>query len=189
MAPTQIRNTYGFNAMGNDAHGNPIDGRGQVIGIVLWDSDATLQSDMTTFLKTYSYLEKMNGPTTKTPCTVSHTIHTTPCFEVHTPPGTKPPAMNASAKAEASLDVQWAHVTAESPSRARPAEARSSESSIQLWGDPRRRIERWPRIGTRASQASSLCHDAQRNLRCPRKRGEDNAFGCDGGYNRCGDRP
>jgi subtilase family serine protease len=113
FAPTQIRNTYGFNAMGNDAHGNPIDGRGQAIGIVLWDGDATLQSDMATFLKTYSYLEKMNGLTTETPCTVSHIIHTTPCFEVAYATGKKPPAMNASAKAEASLDVQWAHVTAE----------------------------------------------------------------------------
>ena len=113
FAPTQIRNTYGFNAMGNDAHGNPIDGRGQIIGIVLWDSDATLQSDMAKFLSTYSYIEHMNGLTTKTPCTVSHTIHTTPCFEVAYATGTKPPAMNAAAKAEASLDVQWAHVTAE----------------------------------------------------------------------------
>ncbi len=112
FAPTQIRNTYGFNAMGNDAHGNPIDGRGQIIGIVLWDSDATLQSDMAAFLKTYSYLEQMNG-LTKTPCAVSHTIHTTPCFEAAYATGTKPPAMNAGAKAEASLDVQWAHVTAE----------------------------------------------------------------------------
>ncbi len=113
FAPTQIRNTYGFNAMGNDAHGNPIDGRGQIIGIVLWDSDATLQSDMATFLTTYSYLEPMNGLTSKTPCTVSHTIHTTPCFEVAYATGTKPPAMSAGDMAEASLDVQWAHVTAE----------------------------------------------------------------------------
>jgi subtilase family serine protease len=113
FAPTQIRNTYGFNAMGSDAKGNPIDGRGQIIGIVLWDSDAALQSDMSTFLSTYSYLEKMNGLTSKTPCTVSLTIHTTPCFEVAYATGTKPPAMNANAQAEASLDVQWAHVTAE----------------------------------------------------------------------------
>jgi subtilase family serine protease len=113
FAPTQIRNTYGFNAMGNDAKGNPIDGRGQIIGIVLWDSDASLQSDMSKFLTTYSYLEPMDGLTTKTPCTVSKTIHTTPCFEVAYATGTKPPAMNKTAMGEASLDVQWAHVTAE----------------------------------------------------------------------------
>jgi subtilase family serine protease len=113
FAPTQIRNTYGFNAMGNDAKGNPIDGRGEIIGIVLWDSDATLQSDMALFLKTYSYLKPMNGLTAKTPCTVSLTIKTTPCFEVAYATGTKPPAMNAGTMAEASLDVQWAHVTAE----------------------------------------------------------------------------
>jgi subtilase family serine protease len=113
FAPTQIRNTYGFNAMGSDAKGNPIDGRGQIIGIVLWDSDASLQTDMSTFLSTYSYLEPMNGLTSKTPCTVSKTIHTTPCFEVAYATGTKPPAMNKSAQGEASLDVQWAHVTAE----------------------------------------------------------------------------
>jgi subtilase family serine protease len=113
FAPTQIRNTYGFNAMGSDAKGNPIDGRGQIIGVVLWDSDASLQSDMSTFLSTYSYLEPMNGLTSKTPCTVSKTIHTTPCFEVAYATGTKPPAMNASTQGEASLDVQWAHVTAE----------------------------------------------------------------------------
>jgi subtilase family serine protease len=113
FAPTQIRNEYGFNAMGSDAKGNPIDGRGQIIGIVLWDSDADLQSDMSTFLSTYSYLEPMNGLTSKTPCTVSKTIHTTPCFEVAYATGTKPPAMNPQSQAEASLDVQWAHVTAE----------------------------------------------------------------------------
>ena len=113
FAPTQIRNEYGFNAMGSDANGNPIDGRGQIIGIVLWDSDASLQSDMAMFLKTYSYLEPMNGLTTKTPCTVSHTIQTTPCFEVAYATGVKPPAMNANTMGEASLDVQWAHVTAE----------------------------------------------------------------------------
>ena len=33
FAPTVIRNEYGFNAMGNDAKGNPIDGRGQIIGM------------------------------------------------------------------------------------------------------------------------------------------------------------
>jgi subtilase family serine protease len=113
FAPTQIRNTYGFNAMGSDAKGNPIDGRGQIIGIVLWDSDASLQSDMSTFLSTYSYLEPMNGLTSKTPCTVSHTIHTTPCFQVAYATGTKPPAMSKNTMGEASLDVQWAHVTAE----------------------------------------------------------------------------
>jgi subtilase family serine protease len=113
FAPTQIRNEYGFNAMGSDAHGNPIDGRGQIIGVVLWDSDATLQSDMAMFLKTYSYLEPMNGLTSKTPCTVSHTIQTTPCFEVAYATGVKPPAMDKVTQGEASLDVQWAHVTAE----------------------------------------------------------------------------
>jgi subtilase family serine protease len=113
FAPTQIRNEYGFNAMGNDAHGNPIDGRGQIIGIVLWDSDATLQSDISTFLSTYSYLEPMNGLTTSTPCTVSHTIHTTPCFQVAYATGKKPPAMSKTTMGEASLDAEWAHVTAE----------------------------------------------------------------------------
>jgi subtilase family serine protease len=113
FAPTQIRNTYGFNAMGNDAHGNPIDGRGQIIGIVLWDSDEFLQSDMVQFLTTYSYLEKMNGLTAQTPCTVSHTIHTTPCFELAYATGQEPPPMNQTAMGEASLDLQWAHVTAE----------------------------------------------------------------------------
>jgi len=113
FAPTQIRNVYGFNAMGNDANGNPIDGRGQIIGIVLWDSDAYLKSDINKFLKTYSYLEGMNGLTTGTPCTVSTTIHTTPCFEVAYATGVKPPAMNKNSMAEASLDAEWAHVTAE----------------------------------------------------------------------------
>src|SRR5579863_2388372 len=80
FAPTQIRNVYGFNAMGKAADGNPIDGRGQIIGVVLWDSDQYLKSDISKFLKTYSYLEGMNGLTAKTPCTVSTTIHTTPCF-------------------------------------------------------------------------------------------------------------
>ena len=61
FAPTQIRNVYGFNAMGNDARGTPINGQGQIIGIVLWDSDPYLQSDVAKFLKTYSYLEPMNG--------------------------------------------------------------------------------------------------------------------------------
>jgi len=113
FAPTQIRNVYGFNAMGSDAKGNPIDGRGQIIGVVLWDSDQYLQSDISKFLKTYSYLEAMNGLTAKTPCTVSTTIHTTPCFQVAYATGKKPPAMNKNTMGEASLDAEWAHVTAE----------------------------------------------------------------------------
>jgi subtilase family serine protease len=113
FAPTQIRNEYGFNAMGSDADGNPIDGRGQIIGVVLWDSDASLQSDMSTFLSTYSYLEPMNGLTAQTPCTVSHTVQIPPCFEVAYATGVKPPPMSKASMGEASLDVQWAHVTAE----------------------------------------------------------------------------
>jgi subtilase family serine protease len=113
FAPTQIRNVYGFNAMGNDAQGNPIDGRGQIIGIVLWNYDKYLKSDIAKFLTTYSYLEAMNGLTAKTPCTVSTTIHTTPCFQLAYATGVKPPPMNKTEKGEASLDAEWAHVTAE----------------------------------------------------------------------------
>jgi subtilase family serine protease len=113
FAPTQIRNEYGFNAMGNDADGNPIDGQGQIIGIVLWDSDAYLKSDMHKFLKTYSYLKKMDGLSAKTACTVSTTVQSTPCFEVAYATGAEPPPMNKNSMAEASLDVEWAHVTAE----------------------------------------------------------------------------
>ncbi|MGO9077600.1 MAG: hypothetical protein ACLQDY_00940 [Streptosporangiaceae bacterium] len=113
FAPTQIRNVYGFNAMGNDAKGNPIDGQGQIIGIVLWDSDAYLQSDIAQFLNTYSYLKGMNGLTSKTACTVSTTIHATPCFEVAYATGKKPPPMSKNDMGEASLDAEWAHVTAE----------------------------------------------------------------------------
>jgi len=113
FAPTQIRNEYGFNEMGDDAKGRPIDGQGQIIGIVLWDSDAHLQSDMAQFLKTYSYLKGMNGLTSKTACKVSTTIHSTPCFQVAYATGVKPPPMNEGAMGEASLDVEWAHVTAE----------------------------------------------------------------------------
>ena len=113
FAPTQIRNVYGFNAMGSDANGNPIDGRGQIIGIVLWNSDASLKSDISKFLKTYSYLEPMNGLTAGTACTVSATIHTTPCFQVAYATGHKPTPMNQTSMGEASLDAEWAHVTAE----------------------------------------------------------------------------
>ena len=113
FSPTQIRNEYGFNAMGNDAKGNPIDGRGQIIGIVLWDYDPYLQSDMTKFLKTYSYLRPMAGLTTTSKCTVSTAPHTTPCFQVAYATGVKPPPMTAGDRVEASLDVEWAHVTAE----------------------------------------------------------------------------
>jgi subtilase family serine protease len=113
FAPTQIRNVYGFNAMGNDAKGKPIDGRGQIIGIVLWDSDAHLKSDIAKFLNTYSYLKPMNGLTTKTACTVSTTIRATPCFQVAYATGRKPPPMSKHVTDEASLDAEWAHVTAE----------------------------------------------------------------------------
>ena len=61
FAPAQIRNVYGFNAMGSAANGDPIDGRGQIIGVVLWDSDQYLKSDISKFLKTYSYLKGMNN--------------------------------------------------------------------------------------------------------------------------------
>ncbi len=113
FAPTQIRNVYGFNAMGNDAHGNPIDGRGQIIGIVLWDDDPFAASDLAKFLSTYTYLEKMNGLPGTPSCTVSRTIHTVPCFQVAYASGVKPPKETASVEVEAALDVQWAHVTAE----------------------------------------------------------------------------
>jgi len=113
FAPATIRNEYGFNGMGSDANGNPIDGRGQIIGIVLWDYDPYLQSDMSKFLKTYSYLTPMAGLTATSKCTISRTIHTTPCFEVAYATGVKPPPMPASDRVEASLDVEWAHVTAE----------------------------------------------------------------------------
>ena len=113
FAPTQIRNVYGFNAMGSDAKGNPIDGRGQVIGIVLWHSDASLKSDIRKFLTKYSYLEAMNGLTAATACTVSTTIHTTPCFQVAYATGQKPAPMSQRTMGEASLDAEWAHVTAE----------------------------------------------------------------------------
>jgi subtilase family serine protease len=111
FAPTQIRNEYGFNEMGKDAKGRVINGQGEIIGIVLWDRDTGLQSDLSDFLKTYSYLTPMNGLTAKTKCTVSKTIHATPCFEAVTIGD--PPAMNKNSMAEASLDTQWAHVTAE----------------------------------------------------------------------------
>jgi subtilase family serine protease len=113
FAPTQIRNVYGFNAMGNDAHGNPIDGRGQIIAIVLWNDDPFAASDLAMFLKTYGYLAKMNGLPGTPACTVSRTIHAVPCFQVVYAAGTRPPTETANVEVEAALDVQWAHVTAE----------------------------------------------------------------------------
>jgi subtilase family serine protease len=113
FAPTQIRNVYGFNAMGNDAQHNPIDGRGQVIGIVLWDDDPFAAKDLAKFISTFSYLEQMNGLPGKPSCTVSRTIHAVPCFQVVYATGTKPPKETAGVEGEAALDVQWAHVTAE----------------------------------------------------------------------------
>lgn len=110
-APTQIRNAYGFNAMGNDAHGQPIDGRGQIIGIVLYQDDPNLKSDMAQFLKTFSYLQPMNGLDATHPCTVSRTIHAVPCFEEVYGNGVKPPV--ATDATEHAIDSQWAHVTAE----------------------------------------------------------------------------
>jgi subtilase family serine protease len=113
FAPTQIRNQYGFNAMGSDAHGNPIDGRGQIIAIVFWNDDPFAATDLAKFLSTYGYLEKMNGLPGTPACTVSRTIHTVPCFQVVYATGTKPPKESAADEVEAGLDVQWAHVTAE----------------------------------------------------------------------------
>ncbi|HEY3831561.1 MAG TPA: hypothetical protein VGO03_04660 [Acidimicrobiia bacterium] len=110
-APTQIRNTYGFNAMGNDAKGQPIDGRGQIIGIVLYGDDPHLKTDMAQFLKTYGYLRPMNGLDAAHPCTVSRTIHAVPCFQEVYGDGTKPALTNDAT--EHSIDSQWAHVTAE----------------------------------------------------------------------------
>ncbi len=110
-APTQIRNVYGFNAMGNDAKGQPIDGRGQIIGIVLFGDDPGLKSDLAQFLKTYSYLRPMNGLDASHPCTVSRTIHATPCFQEVYGDGTKP--ARSTNDTEAAIDSQWSHVTAE----------------------------------------------------------------------------
>jgi hypothetical protein len=79
FTPAQIRSHYGFNAMGNDAGGASIDGRGQIIGIVLWGAEPNLGAEMEGFDKAYG-LEEMDGLTKTTACMVSRTIHEVPCF-------------------------------------------------------------------------------------------------------------
>jgi subtilase family serine protease len=112
FAPTQIRNVYGFNAMGSDALGKPIDGRGQIVGIVLPNDDPYIKTDLAQFLKTYSYLRPMNGLDAAHKCTVSKTVHAVPCFQVVYANGVKPPSTGGN-DAEAAIDSQWSHVTAE----------------------------------------------------------------------------
>lgn len=107
FTPAQIRQHYGFDAMGNDSAGNPIDGRGQIIGIVLWGAQANLGAELQAYDTQFS-LPAMNGLTPATACTVSRTIHSVPCFQLVTPGGITPHLV-PGALLEAAADAELAH--------------------------------------------------------------------------------
>jgi len=110
FTPADMRAHYGFNSMGNDQSGAPVDGRGQIIGIVLWGAEPDLGEEMAGFIKAYG-LEAMNGLTAATACTVSRTIHAVPCLQV-VAAGTEAPPVDNAALNEGAADAEWAHVTA-----------------------------------------------------------------------------
>src|ERR1700722_7810922 len=44
--PEQIRDHYEFNTMGDDKKGNPVNGTGQTIGVIMWDRNSRLKVNL-----------------------------------------------------------------------------------------------------------------------------------------------
>jgi hypothetical protein len=44
--PAQIRDHYDFNKMGFDKKGNPVNGTGQTIGVVIWGADPHIRANL-----------------------------------------------------------------------------------------------------------------------------------------------
>ncbi len=107
--PEEIRDHYNFETMGDDEKGNPVNGTGQTIGIIMWGRDAYLKTNLQEFISQF-HLKQMHGLTKKTPCSHPAGYAQVPCFQILNF-GRTPPTDHRTF-AEESADVEWAHVAA-----------------------------------------------------------------------------
>jgi subtilase family serine protease len=107
--PAEIRAHYHFNTMGDDPKGNPVNGTGQTIGIIMWGSDPHVRANLQNFINHYG-LKQMHGLTGKR-CSRPARYAQVPCFQVLNTGRTAAPA-DYSTFAEESADIEWSHVTA-----------------------------------------------------------------------------
>jgi len=108
-APARIRTHYGFSKMGFDKKGNPVNGTGQTIGVVIWGADPHIRQNLQTFITQFN-LKPMHGLTGKA-CRKPAAYAQVPCFEVINTNKTPAPQDYSTYKEE-SLDVEWAHAIA-----------------------------------------------------------------------------
>jgi subtilase family serine protease len=106
--PEQIRDHYEFDTMGDDKKGNPVNGTGQTIGIIMWGRNSRLKVNLQDFINTFD-LKQMHGLTGKK-CSRPAGYAQVPCFQTMNF-GRTPPSDNATLQEE-SADVEWAHVAA-----------------------------------------------------------------------------
>ncbi len=107
--PAQIRDHYDFNKMGFDKKGNPVNGTGQTIGVVIWGADPHIRANLQKFITQFR-LKPMHGLTGKT-CRKPAAYAQVPCFEIINTSKTPAPQDYSTFKEE-SLDVEWAHAIA-----------------------------------------------------------------------------
>jgi subtilase family serine protease len=107
--PMQIRAHYGFNSMGHDKRGDPVNGTGQTIGIVIWGRDPHIRSNLEHFITAFRLkpMRGLNGTTCKKPSAYGQL----PCFEILNTGKTRA-AVDYSTFQEVSGDVEWAHAIA-----------------------------------------------------------------------------
>jgi subtilase family serine protease len=106
--PAGIRSHYHFD-LGDDKHGDPVNGTGQTIGIVIWGSDPHLRANLQAFITRFG-LKQMRGLGAKS-CAKPAPYGQLPCFEIINTSKTPAPQDYATYK-EVSGDVEWAHAIA-----------------------------------------------------------------------------
>ena len=112
-SPVTIQRYYHFNAMGNDAEGNPITGTGQTIAVVLWDNYPEAAADLQAFITKFKLppmlglggkrasLRRMGPSLASKSSTLAARCPTRP-----------PAARSPSTDGEYAMDIEWAHVAA-----------------------------------------------------------------------------
>jgi subtilase family serine protease len=107
--PAEIRHHYFFDKIADDKKGNPANGTGQTIGIVIWGSDPHIQANLQNFINQYR-LKQLHGLTGKK-CSRPAGYAQVPCFEILNT-GKTPAPTDYGTFSEESDDVEWAHVAA-----------------------------------------------------------------------------
>jgi subtilase family serine protease len=113
-SPVTIQRYYHFNAMGKDANGNPVNGSGQTIAVVLWGNYPEAAADLRAFIARFKLppMLGLNGTSCKPSAYAAE-----PCFEVADAGGKVPNPSSGSPKnpgtdGEYAMDIEWAHVAA-----------------------------------------------------------------------------